>query len=175
MRAVTRIAVTALALTYVAVPAFAADPAIPVLQQSPAPLKIDIPVVLKDAKIVFNMSQLAFVGEQSVGLTHMKILVQRFKADQTTSKIIAVFHGQAGFMVLDDAAYNKARRTERGNPFKALIAELQQVGVEFEECGQTAKANNWTNADFLPGVKVNSGANLRLVELVQSGFIQLQP
>ncbi len=175
MRTVTRLAVAALALTCIAVPAFAADPATPVPQQSPAPLKIDIPVVLKDAKIVFNMSQLAFVGEQSVGLTHMKILVQRFKADQTTSKIIAVFHGQAGFMVLDDAAYNKARRTERGNPFKALIAELQQAGVEFEECGQTAKTNNWTNADFLPGVKVNSGANLRLVELVQSGFIQLQP
>lgn len=175
MRTLIRIAVATLSLACAAAPTFAADPATPVTQQSPAPLKIDIPVVLKDAKIVFNMSQLAFVGEQSVGLTHMKILAQRFKADQTTSKIIAVFHGQAGFMVLDDAAYNKARRTERGNPFKALIAELQQAGVEFEECGQTAKTNNWTNADFLPGVKVNSGANLRLVELVQSGFTQLQP
>jgi uncharacterized protein len=103
------------------------------------------------------------------------LLVERFKTDQTRSDIIAVFHGQAGFMVLDDAAYNKVRRTERGNPYKALIAQLQQAGVRFEECGQTAKANNWTNSDFLPGVKVNSGANLRIVELVQSGFTQLQP
>ena len=173
MRFANQLAAAALALALAAtsptVNAQAADP-IPT-----APLKIDIPVVLKDAKIVFNMSQLAFVGEQSVGLTHMKILVQRFKADQTNSKIIAVFHGQAGFMMLEDAAYNKVRRTERGNPYKTLIAELQQAGVEFEECGQTAKTNNWTNADFLPGVKVNAGANLRLVELVQSGFIQLQP
>ncbi len=169
MRFATYFAAAALASLFATVPALAADP------PAPAPLKIDIPIVLKDAKIVFNMSQLSFVGEQSVGLTHMKLLVQRFKADQTNAKIIAVFHGQAGFMMLDDAAYNKVRRTERGNPYKALVAELQQAGLEFEECGQTAKTNNWTNADFLPGVKVNAGANLRLVELVQSGFTQLQP
>lgn len=169
MRFATRLAFTALALACVTTPVLAADP------PAPAALKIDVPVVLKDARIVFNMSQLAFVGEQSVGLTHMKLLMERFKTDQTRAQIIAVFHGQAGFMVLGDAAYNKARRTERGNPYKALIAELQQAGVQFEECGQTAKTNNWSNADFLPGVKVNSGANLRIVELVQGGFIQIQP
>ena len=27
----------------------------------------------------------------------------------------------------------------------------------------------------LPGVKVNSGANFRIVQLVQEGFVQLQP
>ena len=169
MRFSNSVVAAALALSCLTAPALAADPA------AQAPLTIDVPVVLKDAKIVFNMSQLAFVGEQSVGLTHMKLLVQRFKADQTRSQIIAVFHGQAGFMMLDDVAYNKARRTERGNPYKLLIAELQKEGVQFEECGQTAKTNNWINADFLPGVKVNAGANLRLVELVQSGFTQLQP
>ena len=78
-------------------------------------------------------------------------------------------------MVLNDAAYNKVRETEGGNPHKVQIAELQLVGVVFEECGQTAKSNGWTNADFLPGVKVNSGANLRLTELSQNGFTQLQP
>ena len=163
--------VTALAtgLLLLSAPAMASEPA-------PAqPLQIDVPVVLKEAKVVINMNQLAFVGEQSVGLTHMKLLVQRFKADQTAWQIIGVFHGQAGFMLLDDAAYNKARRAERGNPYKQLIAELQKEGVVFEECGQTAKANNWTNADLLAGVKVNAGANLRFVQLVQGGFTQLQP
>ena len=169
MRFTKALVAAVLAFSCLTAPALAADPV------ALAPLTIDVPVVLKDAKIVFNMSQLAFVGEQSVGLTHMKLLVQRFKADQTRSEIVAVFHGQAGFMMLDDAAYNKVRRTERGNPYKLLIAELQKEGVQFEECGQTAKTNNWINADFLPGVKVNAGANLRLVELVQSGFTQLQP
>jgi hypothetical protein len=33
----------------------------------------------------------------------------------------------------------------------------------------------WTNADLLPGTKVNTGANFRIVELVQEGFVQIQP
>lgn len=155
-------------LLHVTTPVMAADP-------TPEPLKIDVPVMLKDAKIVFDMRHMSFAGDQPVGLNHMKLLVQRFKTDQTRWQIISVFHGQAGYMVLNDAAYNKVRKTETGNPYKVQIAELQLAGVVFEECGQTAKSNNWTNADFLPGVKVNSGANLRLTELQQNGFTQLQP
>ena len=169
MKTFSRVPLVVLAAFALSGPALASEP------PSAKPLQIDITVVLKDAKIVFNMNQLTFAGDQPVGLTHMKILTQRFKADRTTWQMIAVFHGAAGFMLLNDAAYNKVRRTERGNPYKDLIAELQREGIAFEECGQTAKTNNWTNADFLPGVKVNAGANLRLVELMQSGFTQLQP
>ena len=35
--------------------------------------------------------------------------------------------------------------------------------------------NHWVNAALLPGVKVNTGANFRIVQLVQEGFVQLQP
>ena len=35
--------------------------------------------------------------------------------------------------------------------------------------------NHWTNADLLPGAKVDSGANFRIIQLVQEGFVQLQP
>ena len=45
--------------------------------------------------------------------------------------------------------------------------QLQAAGVRFEECGQTARDNGWVNADLLPGVLVNSGANFRIVQLVQ--------
>jgi hypothetical protein len=31
------------------------------------------------------------------------------------------------------------------------------------------------NADLLAGVKVDTGANLRIVQLVQDGYVQLQP
>ncbi len=65
--------------------------------------------------------------------------------------------------------------TPRGNPYKALIKGLQDQGVQFELCGVTARNNGWTNADLLPGVKVVTSANLRLIELVQQGFIQIQP
>ena len=40
---------------------------------------------------------------------------------------------------------------------------------------QTMRDKGWTNADLLPGAKVNSGANFRIVELVQEGFVQIQP
>ena len=56
-----------------------------------------------------------------------------------------------------------------------VIAELQKDGVEFEECAVTARGNDWINSDLLPDVKVNTGGNLRITELVQEGFVQLQP
>lgn len=153
-------------------------PSAPILAADTAPageLKIDVPVQLRASKVVFNMDHLAFAGDQSVGLTYMKLMLQNYKASQTPLQIIAVFHGAAGYFLLNDAAYNKVRKSEKGNPLKDAIASLQAAGVEMEECGQTAKNNGWVNADLLPGVKVNSGANLRLVQLMQEGYVQLHP
>lgn len=138
-------------------------------------LKIDIPVDLKEAKVVFNMDHSAFVGDASIGLTYMKLMTQNFDRSKTKYTIKAVFHGAMGYMLLNDAAYNKARKSDKGNPFKDAIADLQKSGIELEECGQTARNNNWTNADLLPSVKVNAGANLRITQLVQDGYVQLQP
>jgi intracellular sulfur oxidation DsrE/DsrF family protein len=138
-------------------------------------LKIDVPVPLKASKVVFNMDHLAFAGDHPIGLAYMKLMLQNYKAKQTPLQIIAVFHGAAGYMLLNDAAYNKARRSDKGNPYKEAIASLQKEGVEFEECGQTARANGWVNSNLLPDVKVNTGANLRLVQLMQDGFVSLQP
>ena len=140
-----------------------------------APLQIDIPVELKDAKVVFNMDHPAFAGDASIGLTYMKLMTQNFDRTKTKWTIKAVFHGAMGYMLLNDAAYNKARKSNKGNPFKEAIADLQKTGVELEECGQTARNNNWTNADLLPSIKVNAGANLRITQLVQEGYVQLQP
>jgi len=33
----------------------------------------------------------------------------------------------------------------------------------------------WSNAELLADVKANTGASLRIVQLVQEGFAQLQP
>ena len=138
-------------------------------------LTIDIPVVLKQAKVVFNMDHPAFEGDHPTGMNFMRLMTERFEQDKTQSEIIAIFHGEIGYMLLSDAAYNKVRETNAGNPYKGMIAALQARGVRMEECGQTAHTHGWVNADFLPGVKVNAAANLRIVELVQQGFIQIQP
>ena len=142
---------------------------------APLPLQIDIPVELKEAKVVFNMDHPAFAGDASIGLTYMKLMTQNFDRTKTKWTIKAVFHGAMGYMLLNDAAYNKARKSNKGNPFKEAIADLQKTGIELEECGQTARNNNWTNADLLPSIKVNAGANLRITQLVQDGYVQLQP
>jgi uncharacterized protein len=152
--------------------------AVPGLAASPSSgdvLRIDVPVVLKEAKVVFNLDHLAFEGDEPTGLDFMRDMVTRFRADHTKSRIVAIFHGAAGYMVLDDAAYDRVRNWRNGNPYKDQIAALQREGVDIEECGETMATNHWYNAELLPGVKVNTGANFRIVQLVQGGFVQLQP
>jgi uncharacterized protein len=146
-------------------------------QNAPAAseLRIDVPVQLRPSRVVFNMDHLAFAGDQSIGLNYIRLMLQNYRASSTPIEIIAVFHGAAGYMLLNDEAYNRNRRTDRGNPYKEIIIGLQRDDVQFEECGQTARTNGWGNVNLLEGVKVNSGANLRLVQLQQDGWVQIQP
>lgn len=138
-------------------------------------LRIDLPVEMKASKVAFNMDHPTFAGDQSIGLMYMSLMVRNYSAAKVPIQIIAVYHSMAGYMLLNDDAYNKARKTTRGNPYKAEIAALQTQGVQFEECGQTARSKGWVNANLLPGVKVDTGGNLRLIKLVQDGYVQLQP
>jgi intracellular sulfur oxidation DsrE/DsrF family protein len=105
----------------------------------------------------------------------MRVMQEGFNAKRTKWQMTAIFHGDAGYMLLNDAAYDRVRKTQGGNPYAKNIAALQAAGIRFEECGQTARDNHWVNADLLPGVAVNSGANFRIIQLVQQGFVQIQP
>ncbi len=138
-------------------------------------LKVDTPVVLKEAKVVFNMDHAAFVGDVPVGLNFMRLMLGRFREMGTRATLVAVFHGEAGYLALNDEAYDACRGVTTGNPNKELIAALQKQGVGMEVCVVTMKVNHWTNRDLLPGVKVNGGGVLRIVQLVQEGFVQIQP
>lgn len=147
----------------------------PARAQDASKLKIDIDVVLKEAKVVLNLDHLAFVGKEPFGLLYARLMHERFTADKTAWQVIAVFHGPAGYWALSDRAYDRVRRTRTGNPYARQIAALQTKGIRFEICGQTARDNKWGNADLLPGIAVNSGANFRIIQLVQDGFVQIQP
>ncbi len=140
-----------------------------------AEVKIDIPVHLKKGNIVFNMDHLAFSGDQPVGLKYMALLKERFEREKISGKIIAVFHGDAGYMTLEDESYNAYRNVKTGNPYKAQIQELIKNGVQIEECAMTMKAKKWLNKDLILGVKVNTGAVVRLLELNQQGFYEVHP
>jgi len=81
-------------------------------------------------------------------------------------EIIAIFHTEAGYMSLDDKAYNEFEHVNTGNPYKELIVNLMRQGVQFELCGATAIAHQWVNSDLISGLKVNTDAMIRLTQLV---------
>ena len=138
-------------------------------------IHIDIPVKVEKANVLFNMDHLAFSGDMPVGIKYMHLLANRYKEQSVKGQIIGVFHGDAAYMTLNDKAYNAYRAVITGNPYKELIAELLRQGVQVEECAVSMKAHNWVNEDLLPGVKVNTGAVMRLIQLTEEGYVQLQP
>ncbi len=142
---------------------------------APSTVVVDVPVRLETAKVVFNLDHLAFQGDLPVGVKYMGLFADRTKEQKVPSQIIGVFHGDAGYMLLDDVAYNRVRKVTTGNPLKGLLSALVAKGVQLEECAVTMRGNGWTNDDLLPGVKVNTGAVIRLVQLQQQGFVQIQP
>ncbi len=141
----------------------------------PEGIVVDVPVKLETAKVVLNLDHPAFAGDEPVGLEYMRVMLERFKADGTKSEIVAIFHSEAGYMLLDDARYDAVRNWTGGNPYKAQVLAMIAAGISIEECGQTMRDKGWTNADLIPGVKVNTGANFRIIELTQEGFVQIQP
>jgi intracellular sulfur oxidation DsrE/DsrF family protein len=138
--------------------------------QTEQPLHIDIPVRLPNANVVFDVGHLVLWGDAPFVLGDMHALANDYANDQTQGKIIAVFHGDAAFLVLNDESYNAQFNAQTGNPYGKLLTDLMRQGVQIELCGATAKANHWGNANLLPGVKVNTDAMARVTELEQQGF-----
>jgi len=149
--------------------------ALPAHAQSSDQIRIDVPVMLKQAKVVFNMDHAAFGGDTPVGLAHMSMMLDRFKQIGTEWKLVAVFHGDAGYMLLNDETYNIVRKTKAGNPYKGMVENLVKQGAQIEACAVTMRGNKWSNENLLPGVKVNTGADGRIIQLVQEGYVMLQP
>ncbi len=140
-----------------------------------ATIRVEIPVAIEKANVVFNMDHLAFAGDLPVGIKYMHLLADRFKELGTKGQIIGIFHSDAAYMTLNDRAYNAHRNVSTGNPYKGLIAELLKQAVQIEECAVSMKGHGWGNEDLLPGVKVNAGAVGRLIQLVQEGYVQIEP
>jgi len=140
---------------------------------SEKPLHIDIPVKLSDVKMVFSIDALAFEGDLPASIFHLQLIENDIADWNAKSEVIAVFHTNAGHVMLHDSAYNADRNIATGNPYKELISELQKRGVQVELCGATAKVHNWGNADLLPGIKVNTDAMARTTQLVQQGFVKI--
>ena len=143
------------------------------MSSSEKPLRIDIPVRLTELRVAFSIAALAFEGDLPASIFHLQLLTHDIADWQAKAQVIAVFHTNAGHVTLRDEAYNTERMVATSNPYKQLLAELMQRGVEVELCGATAAAHKWGNEDLLPGIKVNTDAMARMSQLVQEGFVQI--
>jgi intracellular sulfur oxidation DsrE/DsrF family protein len=137
------------------------------------PLQIDVPVKLSDVKAVFGVAALTFQGDLPSSVIHLQRIASDIADWSATSELVAIFHTDAGHVTLDDEAYNAERHIGTGNPYKDLIADLASRGVQVELCGATARIHRWRNEDLLPGIKVNTDAGSRMIQLVQQGFVKI--
>jgi intracellular sulfur oxidation DsrE/DsrF family protein len=143
------------------------------MSNSKPPLVIDIPVQLPRVNSVHSIGSLQFEGDLPAAIFHLQLITRDIAAWSAKSRVVAVFHTNAGHVTLNDGAYNVARNISTGNPYKALIADLIGCGVQVELCGATATVNGWVNGDLLPQVKVNLDAMARTIALVQEGFVKI--
>jgi intracellular sulfur oxidation DsrE/DsrF family protein len=121
------------------------------------------------------MDRAAYTGDMPLGLRFARLQVDSFKETGVKAELIAIAHAEMGYIVLNDAAYNRARKVATGNPYRELIAGLIKDGVQFEATSVTMQTYGWGNDDLLPNVHVNGGGIPRIVQLVQEGFVQIQP
>jgi intracellular sulfur oxidation DsrE/DsrF family protein len=143
------------------------------MSHSEKPLHIDIPVNLAEVKAVFSIGALVFEGDLPASIFHIQLIENDASDWKAKSDVIAIFHTNAGHATLHDTAYNAERNIATGNPYRQLIADLQKRGVRIELCGATAKVHHWGNADLLPGIKVNTDAMARTIQLVQEGYVKV--
>ena len=136
-------------------------------------IHIDVPVKLTEVKVVFSVASLSFEGDLPASLFHLQLILNDIANWKAKSQVVVVFHTNAGHVTLHDQAYNHDRNVATGNPYKKLVLDLMERGVQVELCGATAKVHGWGNADTIPGIKINTDAMARTTQLVQEGFVKI--
>jgi len=107
-------------------------------------LEFDVPVKLEKANVVFDMGHSVLNGDMPFFLGDMDLLATDLRDWNVKGQTIAVFHGDAAYLVLYDDAYDANRhvQTDRevhtGNPYAKLITGLMEQDVQIELCGATA-------------------------------------
>jgi len=142
------------------------------LASEPA-LHIDVQTKLEKANVVIDFGHIVFGGDLPFALGDIQLLSNNLRDWKSTGQVVVIFHGDAAYLVLNDATYNSIRHVDTGNPYRGRLNELMNQGVRLELCGATATGNHWGNANLLPGVKVNVNAMVRLTQLERQGFTMI--
>ena len=72
-------------------------------------LHIDVPVKLEKANVVFDIGHLVLNGDMPFFLGDMDLLASDLSRWNVEGEIIAVFHGDAAYLLLNDDSYNSNR------------------------------------------------------------------
>ena len=142
------------------------------MRNNPPPLSVN-----NDIAIVCRIDSDDWKDGLGAGLTFVRQLVEAYGSIGTPASelhISAVIHGKAAYWLLKDDPYGKFTKNNRPNPNKAIIRELQAVGVTVELCGETMKEHGWTKEQVLPGVKIVPNAYPRIIDLELQGYAYMR-
>jgi len=137
-----------------------------------------IPVEIREnIRVVYEIKTDEWKEGVGAGLHYVKKLIDAYRAmgiPNDEIHVSAVFHGDAGYWMLKDAAY--AVETESGgpNPNREIIDELVNRDVSLELCAQTMRSHGWGENDVLPGVKIVIGAYPRVIDLQLAGYAYIR-
>jgi intracellular sulfur oxidation DsrE/DsrF family protein len=89
-------------------------------------------------------------------------------------QISAVLHGDAGYWLLNNPAYQTETGKPGANPNRKMIRRLIDNGVSVELCAQTMKQHGWAAEDLLEDVVIVIGAYPRIIDLQHMGYAYIR-
>ncbi len=138
-----------------------------------APVQTDTPLAADGQfKIAFDVAKKADPGSLNRTIESAARFINMHVAAgvaRENIKLAIVVHGGASGDLIKQDIYG-ARNDGAVNGSADAIAALQKHGVEFRLCGQSAAAYKISNADLLPGVKMDLSAMTAHALLQQEGY-----
>ncbi|MEP2101803.1 MAG: DsrE family protein [Parasphingorhabdus sp.] len=138
-----------------------------------ASVQTDIPIAATTQfRIAFDVAKKADAGKLNRTIESAARFINMHVAAGIPAeniKLAIVVHGGASLDLTKQQLYG-TRNDGTANGSAKAIDTLQKHGVEFRLCGQSAAAHKITNADLLPGVKMDLSAMTAHALLQQQGY-----
>ena len=108
-----------------------------------------------------------------MSIIHLQRITSDIAGWGGTSEVVAIFHTDAGHLTLHDRAYNAARHIGSGKSLQGADGGPDEPGRAGRAVRRDRENASLGNADLLAGIKVNTDAGARMIQLVQQGFVKI--
>lgn len=156
---------TVILLALMTMPTLAEEPRIVPLQRS------------TDIKAVYQVSDATEHEGVHKGLFYARKVLKGYAAQGIPASEIdlhLVYHSAAIPALLKESAYQRLSGKSEPNPNVEIVAELVELGVHIEICGDTMRQKDVKKTDLLPGVNIVPGAFPRLIDLQLAGYAYIK-